>query len=322
VTRCHKIVRGLLSFARRHKPERKLSQVNDLIENTLAFVQYEFRTSNVELVRNLDPSLPSTLVDPNQLQQVFLNMLTNGRQAMEGFRQDGRMEVTTQKEGNLLRVAFTDNGPGIAPENLPKLFDPFFTTKEVGKGTGLGLSLSYGIIQEHGGTIRIESTPGAGATFLIEFPILTDTDTAAAAATTPGTSFTRQSLEGSGKRVLVIDDEEAVLDLVKSTLRRRGYTVDVTVDGAEALRRVDRIAYDLIVCDWKMPGLNGQQVFERVRAAHPNAAHRFIFMTGDVISEKTQQFLRDSGIPCLAKPFSLSDFGALLKNLGQKERRT
>jgi len=320
VGRCHKIVRSLLSFARKHRPERKLSSLNDLVENTLSFVQYEFRTSNLQIVRKLDPTLPSILVDPNQLQQVFLNILNNARQAVEDFRHDGQMEVTTEKVGDKLRVSFADNGPGIAPENAVRIFDPFFTTKELGKGTGLGLSLSYGIVQEHGGTIRVESAPGAGATFIVDLPIVTDVAGAPMGAASTDTSFTRLSLEGAGKRILVIDDEEPVLDLIQSTLVRRGFTVETARDGEEGLRRIAQTHFDLIICDWKMPGLNGQQVFEHLRTNHPHAAGRFIFLTGDVVKERTQQFLHESGVPCLAKPFSLAEFGALIKKRTQLDR--
>jgi len=259
-------------------------------------------------------------VDPNQLQQVFLNILNNARQAVEDFRHDGQMEVTTEKVGDKLRVSFADNGPGIAPENILRIFDPFFTTKEVGKGTGLGLSLSYGIIQEHGGTIRVESAPGAGATFIVDLPIVTDAAGASTGAASTDTSFTRLSLEGAGKRILVIDDEEPVLDLIQSTLVRRGFTVETARDGGEGLRRIAQTHFDLIVCDWKMPGLNGQQVFERLRTNHPHAAGRFIFLTGDVVNERTQHFLHESGVPCLAKPFSLAEFGALIKKRTQLDR--
>src|SRR5207237_9052037 len=101
-------------------------------------------------------------------------------------------------------VSFADNGPSIAPENVVRIFDPFFTTKELGKGTGLGLSLSYGIVQEHGGTIRVESAPGAGATFIVDLPIVTDAAGASTGVASTDTAFPRLSLEGAGKRILVI----------------------------------------------------------------------------------------------------------------------
>jgi two-component system NtrC family sensor kinase len=312
--RCHHIVRSLLSFARKHRPERKLSDLNELVENTLNFIEYEFRTSNIKIVRKLDPHLPCSMMDPNQLQQVFLNIVNNGRQAMEGFRQGGTLTAKTEKSGDKLRVSFSDNGPGIAPENVAKIFDPFFTTKEIGKGTGLGLSLSYGIVQEHGGAIRVESKLGDGATFIIELPIIAEPEGAAKKELVESSSAQR-SLEGAGKRILIIDDEESVLDLIRMALVRHGFVVDTALNGEDGLHRIAKTTYDLVVCDWKMPGLNGQQVFERLQSSHPEMTKRLIFMTGDVVNEKTQQFQRESGVPCIAKPFSLAEFRALLRKV-------
>src|SRR5207344_3151246 len=122
---------------------------------------------NIEVTTHFDPQLPQAMVDPHQLQQVFLNLINNARQAIEAHQPKGWIKITTTNCGAKVRVTFQDSGPGIAPENLSKLFDPFFTTKEVGKGTGLGLSLCYGIIKEHGGVITVRSEPGQGATFII-----------------------------------------------------------------------------------------------------------------------------------------------------------
>src|SRR5262249_39367300 len=149
--RCQKVVQNLLSFARRHKPERKLSSVNELVEGAVEILQYQMRTSNIEVVTSLDAHLPKALVDPHQLQQVFLNIINNARQAIEAHQPKGCVRISTERSGENVRIAIQDNGPGIPDANLPKLFDPFFTTKEVGKGTGLGLSICYGIVKDHGG---------------------------------------------------------------------------------------------------------------------------------------------------------------------------
>src|SRR5262249_40049487 len=152
-------------------------------------------------------------VDPHQVQQVFLNIINNARQAMEGRQPKGSLRITSETCSQSVRITFQDNGPGISEENLSKIFDPFFTTKEVGKGTGLGLSLCYGIVKEHGGTITARCKPGEGATFVIELPW------------TPGPAASKQQQteivaapaangrEGAGKKVLVIDDEEPILQM-------------------------------------------------------------------------------------------------------------
>jgi signal transduction histidine kinase/BarA-like signal transduction histidine kinase len=309
--RCHKIVQSLLSFARRRAPERKLSGINELVESAVEFLQYQLRTSNIDVVTRLDANLPKAMVDPHQIQQVFLNIINNARQAIEGHQPKGSIRISSETCGHLVRVTFQDDGPGIPEKNLSKVFDPFFTTKEIGKGTGLGLSLCYGMVKEHGGSINVRSKPDEGATFVIELPV--------AAATEEITENTDQpvvvpvsTIEGLGKKVLVIDDEDAILQMVRETLTEQGYEVDVVRDGESALSRLGQTSYDLALCDWKMPGLNGQQVYERLRVSNPKLSERVIFITGDVINDKAEKFLRESRRVCLSKPFSLVEFRAAI----------
>jgi len=308
--RCQKIVQSLLSFARRHQPERKLSSLNELVEDTVEILQYQMRTSNIEVVTDLDSNLPKAMVDPHQLQQVFLNIINNARQALETYRPGGCVRITSERRGDRACINFEDNGPGIPEANLSKVFDPFFTTKDVGTGTGLGLSLCYGIIKEHGGAISVRSKPGEGASFRIELPFGTAASAPAAQAALVLPESPENAREGEGKKVLVIDDEEMILQMVRETLQDHGYEVDVAPDGETALQRLSQTAYDLALCDWKMPGLNGQQVYERIQVSHPKLSERMIFITGDVINDKTQQFLHDRKKVCLSKPFSLVEFRA------------
>ena len=306
--RCQKIVQSLLSFARRHQPERKVVCLNRLVEGALEILNYQLRTSNIEVSTSLDPQLPQAMVDPHQVQQVFLNLINNARQAIEAHQPKGRIKITTAARGPHVRVTIQDNGPGIPPQSLSKIFDPFFTTKEVGKGTGLGLSLCYGIITEHGGTITPRSKPGEGATFIIELPITHEP--AQEVVETPRTpeTDTIDPREGAGRKVLVIDDEEPILHMVRDALTCRGYEVDLAPDGATGLRRLSQARYDVTLCDWKMPGLSGQDVFERVRLKDRAQSERIIFITGDVMNEKARRFLEEQKRVCLPKPFSLADF--------------
>jgi signal transduction histidine kinase len=314
--RCQKIVQALLSFARRHVPERKLSNLNELVEAAMEILHYQMRTSNIECTAFLDANLPKALVDPHQVQQVFLNIINNARQALEGQRAKGSVRITTEVRDGKIRVIFEDNGPGIAEANLSKVFDPFFTTKEVGKGTGLGLSLCYGIIKEHGGTISVTSKIGQGATFVVELPLAAQTEpTASKTETSPVQAAEPAAVtplvngrEGLGKKILVIDDEEPILHMVREALAEHGYEVDIARDGESALRNVSQRCYDLALCDWKMPGLNGEQVYERIRASNPALSERMIFITGDVINDRTRQFLQERKKLCLSKPFSLTEF--------------
>jgi signal transduction histidine kinase len=302
--RCHKIVQSLLSFARQHPPERKLTNINGLVDSVIEILLYELRTSNIQVVKELSPQLPRLLVDPHQVQQVFLNIVNNARQAIEANRPSGCIRASTRVTGQKVQVKFQDDGPGISAENLAKIFNPFFTTKPVGKGTGLGLSLSYGIIQEHGGMITAESKVGAGTTFIIDLPITNQPDGTVADATPAAAP----PAPGGGRKVLVVDDEQDILELVRKTLHLLGYQVQTALDGESALQILGRERFDLILSDWKMPGLGGRQLYQRLLDTDSASAGRMIFMTGDVLSEKTEKFLTDNGKRCLAKPFSIVEF--------------
>lgn len=306
--RCQKIVKALLSFARRHKPERKAVCLNGLVEAALEILHYQLRTSGIEVTTTLDPSLPQAMVDAHQIQQVFLNIINNARQAIEAHAPHGWIKIATCVRGDQVRVSIQDSGPGIPPESLSKIFDPFFTTKEVGQGTGLGLSLCYGIIKEHGGTITPRSRPGEGATFIIELPITHETATNTDRPARVPETETVNPHEGQGRRVLVIDDEEPILHMVRDALTCCGYQVDVAPDGETGLRRLSQKRYDVTLCDWKMPGMSGQEVFERVRLKDRALSDRIIFITGDVVNEKTRHFLEEQKRVCLPKPFSLAEF--------------
>lgn len=178
--RAKKVIQNLLSFARKHSPKKEVIQINDILEKTLGLTDYEMRKNGVKIMRDLDPDLPETVGDPNQLQQVFLNIIINAQHAMIDMPDERRITVRTrlkEKPGvssagtpSVIEIAFEDNGPGI-PENIvKKIFDPFYTTKPKGKGTGLGLSVSFGIIRDHGGTIQVKPNEERGVTFYIEIP--------------------------------------------------------------------------------------------------------------------------------------------------------
>jgi two-component system NtrC family sensor kinase len=172
--RATRITANLLAFARGHNGDKRPVSINEVVADSVALHAYRMRVNRVEFVTELEPSLPRVTADYHQLQQVFVNILTNAEQAMAEAHGKGRLEVKTQKAGDTVRISFADDGPGISQENLTNIFDPFFTTKDVGKGTGLGLSICYGIVEEHGGRIRADSVVGQGSTFVVELPIVSE----------------------------------------------------------------------------------------------------------------------------------------------------
>jgi len=172
--RASKITHNLLSFARKHEPGKNMVSVNEIIKKTLEMHSHQMSINNIELSEELQPDLPMIMADDNQMQQVFMNIIINAEQAMLEAHGRGKLNIKTETTEGMIKISFTDDGPGIAEGNLKSIFDPFFTTKVVGKGTGLGLSICYGIVQAHGGHIYAISTMGEGATFVIEIPITSE----------------------------------------------------------------------------------------------------------------------------------------------------
>ena len=311
--RCHKIVHSLLGFSRQHEPERKLVNLHEVADAVIEIVAYDMRVNNVALVREYAATLPPILGDTHQLQQVVLNIVSNARQALETFRRDGRIVLRTGSTASHVWLRIADNGPGISAENLKKIFDPFFTTKPQGKGTGLGLSLSYGIMQEHHGRIWAESQPGAGTEFILEFPV--STPAAAAPLLFRPDSAPPMPTKPPSLHVLVIDDEESILLLLREILGSEGHRVETAGSGQAALDLILRQDHDIIVSDWKMPGLNGMNLYQELLSRKPAAAQRMLFMTGDVIKDSFQNFLKQHALTCLPKPFALREFHAAIAGI-------
>jgi signal transduction histidine kinase len=304
--RAARIVRNLLTFARKRQTTRAMVDVNQVLRETLALRSYEQRISNIMVVEALAAGLPKVFADGHQLQQVLLNLIINAEQAMLSTRGAGVLVVRTWHDADQESVVLeiNDDGPGIADDVQLKIFDPFFTTKDVGKGTGLGLTVAYAIVQEHGGRIRLESKPGAGASFYVELPMSGARLSRAAAA---GARVPIPAKEVAGASILVVEDETALANAVTDALVDAGYVVARAADGEEALVEVHARQFDLVICDLKMPRLDGKAFYHALAQARPSLIKRVIFVTGDVAGTDAEQFLVESGCRWLAKPFRLAD---------------
>ena len=204
-------------------------------------------------------------------------------------------------------IIIQDDGPGIAQESASSVFDPFFTTKAEGKGTGLGLAVCHGIITDHQGDIWMESEPGRGAAFFVELPIIT-LEEEAGTAVVKKTAVSLDTKNAAKKRILVVDDETSVLMIMTRILQRKGFTVDSAESGAAALERLQQNSYDLIVSDLRMPEMSGQMLYHQTIEKYPEYNGRFIFTTGDAISNHLQEFLNINNAVALEKPFSMAVF--------------
>ena len=311
--RCQRIVQNLLSFARRHQPEKSARTLNEVIESVLDLRAYQLQVDDVEVERRYDPDLPQTLLDFHQLQQVVLNLVNNAHQAMMATSgRPRRLTIVTERRGDRLCAAFTDTGPGISQDRMSRIFEPFFTTKEPGKGTGLGLSVTLGIVRSHEGTMGVESAVGQGTTFRFELPLVAcQRPQAPAAEPVPSAPATTRRL-----RVLVVDDEEVLTELLTDVLRSAGHEVDKARDGRTALDMALKRSYDAILSDLKMPGLDGQGLYVALCQHRPEMRHRFIFSTGDLANPKVQTFFQQSGCASLSKPFKLEAVLKLVEQVG------
>jgi signal transduction histidine kinase/ActR/RegA family two-component response regulator len=309
--RAAKIVRKLLTFSRKRHTTRGLIELNQIVRETLLLRAYDQRVSNIRTVEALADGLPTVFADPHQIKQVLLNLLVNAEQAMLSENGRGTMTIRTWHDADQESVVLevNDNGPGVPDQVQAKIFEPFFTTKSVGQGTGLGLTVAYAIVQEHGGRIRIASKKGKGASFFVEFPLTTTVSQKVARPTKSEDST------GKGARVLVAEDESALSTAVSEALMDAGFQVDCARDGQEALDRIKAKTYDLLICDLKMPRMDGPTLHRLLTQIKPALAHRTIFVTGDVAETENERFLEESGCPWLAKPFRLADLLAFANDV-------
>ena len=302
--RCVRIVRNFLALARQRAPERTQTSLKQVAAGALELLAYELRSDNVQVVSQMADDLPVLWADPHQLHQVLVNLIANAHQAMRRQPKPKRITVSGRhdRESGRVVIDVSDTASGIPVAIQEKIFEAFFTTKASGEGTGLGLSLCRGIIDEHGGTLTIASTGEDGTTFRIDLPVVTPPLVAAevkAAAEAPAPIMPR--------RVLIVDDEVALAEVVAEAVERDGHTTGIAVNGAMALEMLSREAFDLIISDTKMPTMDGESFYGELERVHPRLRERIIFLTGDVMSREKLQFLERTGAPYLTKPCDLEE---------------
>ena len=301
--RCVRIVHNFLTLARQHPPERRPVALNTVVQDAVELLAYALRVDNIEVALQLAPELPTLGADPHQMHQVVVNLLTNAHQALRETPPPRCLTLTTGVDRRRTRVYLevADSGPGIRPELQERIFEPFFTTKPPGVGTGLGLSLCRGIIEGHGGTISVQGQPGHGAVFRVELPVEEGRE--------EGPSASEQAARPrvKGGTILVVDDEPGIGSALAYLLQREGHAVDTAANGRLALAKLRGQDYDLILCDLRMPELDGPGFYRELQRAYPHLQRRVIFLTGDTLSPDTREFLEKVGVTRLNKPFKAAD---------------
>jgi CheY-like chemotaxis protein/two-component sensor histidine kinase len=302
--RASRIVKNLLYFAREKNPERTCVNLNEIVERALALRSYELRVQNNAVECDLAPNLPQTLADPHQLQQAVLNLVMNAEQALVLSRGKGTISIRTRtKSEKRIALEIADDGPGVPKEIAPRIFEPFFTTKPPGIGTGLGLSIVYGIVQQHDGEVTLENSAG-GARFVIDLPVVAGQDAVENGGKTRGVVAI---VRVPSRRIMVVEDEPTIAQLVVDVLREEGHHVDAVLDSQEGLAQISHASYDLVICDLRMPRLDGPAFYDSLVRSGSPLADRIIFITGDTLAPRTAQFLQVSGLPFLAKPFLVQE---------------
>lgn len=316
------LVKNLLAFSRKESKQREVVNAHELIKQAVNLKRYQFHVNNIQLISESATSdLLPVSVTTQQMQQVLLNLLNNAEQAVAKSGQPGVIRIDVKRQGERAVITVTDNGSGIPVHVLPNIFDPFFTTKKLGEGTGLGLSIAHTLIENHGGAIYARSSPG-NTVFTIELPL------AIGEQLTPDTHQTqplpcppvRQTVKHG--RILVVDDETSIVDAISDFLDLQNITVDKANDGAEAVRLLEKDRYDAVISDIRMPGIDGPHLYEKAAEIDPDYRNRFLFMSGDLVRDSTQDFVSTLDCPCLLKPFPLQVlFQHLQPHLDREARR-
>jgi CheY-like chemotaxis protein/anti-sigma regulatory factor (Ser/Thr protein kinase) len=228
---------------------------------------------------------------------VLINLVNNARQAMAAAKGQGTLRVASGLAADraMIRITVADDGPGIPPDFLGRIFEPFFTTKPPGEGTGLGLPIAKGIVAEHGGKIHVESQPGRGTTFVLTLPV-------SDAAPAPPASAESRPVP-AGLRVLVVDDEAAIRDLIAEALAAQGSRVETAATGRETLEVLSSSPTDVLILDVTMPEMTGSELWKQIKGKDPALARRTVFCTGDVAREDVGAFIEATGCPLVRKPF-------------------
>ena len=304
------IIRQLLQLSKPGSAETHTVDLRTIVEEALSMLRFKIRETGCIVQTRLPPLPVWVRIDPAQIKQVVLNLALNALQATEDHPSP-TLTIEIIEEGKAATLFVADNGIGIPEENLERIFDPFFTTKGPERGTGLGLSVCFSIVRQHGGEISVESRPQEGARFSISLPLETAMPLALD-LTDDVLSSPAFRAAPRGAKVLIVEDEIVVARLMQEILRTHyGCDVDLVTNGLAAFEKLAANRYALVLSDVRMPEMNGTDLYLWVREAQPDAARRFVFVTGNSGEKHFEAEVAGWGVPIIAKPFSIAELIAV-----------
>jgi two-component system NtrC family sensor kinase len=311
---CSRIVKNFLALARQEPPRRVPVSLNDVVHAAIDLVSYGLKADQIDVKLDLAAPMPEVAGDPQQLERIVLNLVSNAQHALRERPVPRTLTVRTSVdcESASVQLRVADNGGGIPASIRARIFEPFFTTKPPGLGTGLGLSLCHGIVSSHHGTITLGDVDG-GTEILISLPIGAVTDAGDTAATPAGP-------QAEALRILVVDDDPEVAACFADILTMQGHRVDVVGSGRAALERISTDTYAIVVTDMRMPDLDGPALYREIKSRCPSLEKSFLFVTGDTFSSETRRFLKETEAVYLGKPCSLQEVELAVRQV--LDRRT
>ena len=313
------IVQNLLAYARPSALARKKMRPEEALQAAIDQQRPALSQKNISIELAPVPAGLALEADPKLLHQVFVNLIVNAEQAITSHGERGALRVSIAHADGKIAFVFADDGPGISAENISKIFDPFFTTKRPGGGTGLGLAICTAIIKEHGGSIEVQSILGKGAEFRVCLPEYAEEFSAPPLAVRPAVAAPTGSGALRGHSVYVVDDEESIREIVQEGLSARGMTVEGASSSEEALSHLAAHTYDFVLCDFNLPGMNGEEFFKRIQPQPGSSVPKFVFMSGALLDSATLAHFTEKGASVLQKPFHIAALATLLTELLQPQ---
>jgi CheY-like chemotaxis protein len=300
-TRISNIIQDLMGFAKPTEPRFCPSDIAEIVAKALNLAKSRGPIANIRIDNQLPKNLPQVMVDPQQLEQVFLNLFMNSCQAMP---QGGTMTISCVSVDDFIEITVADTGTGIAKKDLNKIFDPFFTTKMEGEGTGLGLAVCHAIVEHNQGTLRAVSTKGQGATFIVRLP----QDKSGRLRQMKNILKTKNKKDTAKDMpekcsILVVDDERILNEILQEFLRSAGFAVAGAFDGVEGLEKLRHGKYHVVLLDIRMPRKDGLAVLEFIKKEYPEV--QVIIITGLASLTEIKETVTKGAFACLKKPFML-----------------